>query len=108
MSRGAGFASVFAQAFETAGYPVAAIAPSHGQIPASVRSGGLTVPGFFTLGANDPVVDNDRVVAQVEDVVAAGVAATYSIEPGTALQASRFLRVPGVDGSTARRSSRYW
>jgi hypothetical protein len=102
MSRGAGFASVFAQAFETAGYPVAAIAPSHGQVPTSVRSGGLTVPGFFTLGANDPVVDNDRVVAQVEDVVAAGVAATYSIEPETALQASRFLRVPGVDGSTAK------
>ena len=102
MSRGAGFASVFAQAFETAGYPVAAIAPSHGQIPSSVRSGGgLTVPGFFTLGANDPVVDNDRVVAQVEDVIAAGVPATYSIEPETALRASRFLRVPGIDGTTA-------
>ena len=53
MSRGAGFASVFAQAFENAGSHVAAIAPSHGQIPASVRlSGGLTVPAFFTLGAN--------------------------------------------------------
>jgi dienelactone hydrolase len=102
MSRGAGFAAVFAQAFEAAGYQVAAIAPSHGQIPSSVRSGGgLTVPGFFTLGANDPVVDNDRVVAQVEDVIAAGVAATYTIEPETALQASRFLRVPGVDRTTA-------
>src|SRR5262245_19821390 len=31
MSRGAGFASVFAQAFKNAGYHVAAIAPSHGQ-----------------------------------------------------------------------------
>jgi poly(3-hydroxybutyrate) depolymerase len=102
MSRGAGFASVFAQAFENAGYPVAAIAPSHGQIPFSVRAnGGLTVPGYFTLGANDPVVDNDQVVGQVHDVVAHGVPASVTIEPETALQAVRFLRVPGIDGATA-------
>jgi len=102
MSRGAGFASVFAQSFTNAGLHVAAIAPSHGQIPASVRAnGGLTVPAFFTLGANDQLVDNDRTVAQVADLVAHGVPATCTIEPETNLQAARFLRVPGVDASTA-------
>jgi hypothetical protein len=102
MSRGAGFASVFAQAFKNAGYPIAAIAPSHGQIPLSVRSsGGLTVPAFFTLGANDQFVDNDQVVGQVHDVEARGVPASVTIEPETALQSARFLRVPGIDGPTA-------
>jgi dienelactone hydrolase len=102
MSRGAGFASVFAQAFENAGYPVAAIAPSHGPIPFVVRAtGGLTVPSFFALGANDPIVDNDQVVAQVEAVAARGVPASVTIEPEHALQATRFLRVPGIDGATA-------
>jgi hypothetical protein len=93
---------VFAQAFKNAGSPVAAIAPSHGQIPLSVRVlGGLTVPAYFTLGANDQIVDNNQVVAQVNDLVAHGVAASSVIEPETALQASRFLRVPGIDGPTA-------
>jgi predicted alpha/beta-hydrolase family hydrolase len=102
MSRGAGFASVFGQAFKNAGYPVAAIAPSHGQIPPSVRAnGGLTVPAFFALGANDEVVDNDQVVAQVDDVMARGVPASYVIEAEHDLNASRFLRVPGIDSPTA-------
>jgi poly(3-hydroxybutyrate) depolymerase len=102
MSRGAGFSSVFAQAFKNAGYPVAAIAPSHGQIPPSVRAnGGLTVPAFFALGANDPIVDNDQVVGQVEDVIARGVPASYVIEPEHTLDASRFLRVSGIDLPTA-------
>ncbi len=102
MSRGAGFASVFAQAFEHAGYPVAAIAPSHGQIPFIVRaSGGLTVPAFFTLGANDPIVDNAQVIAQVQAVASQGVPASVTVEPETNLQAVRFLRVPGIDGATA-------
>jgi dienelactone hydrolase len=102
MSRGAGFASVFAQAFENAGHPVAAIAPSHGQIPPSVRAGeGLTVPASFALGANDPFVDNARVVDKVADVVAKGVDASVTIEPETDLQAARFLRVPGIDSPTA-------
>jgi hypothetical protein len=102
MSRGAGFASVFAQAFKNAGYHVAAIAPSHGQIPMSVRlNGGLTVPAFFTLGANDETVDNNQTVAQVADLVAHGVAARCIIEPETNLNAWRFVRVPGVDSPTA-------
>ncbi len=102
MSRGAGFASVFAQAFKNAGYPVAAIAPSHGQIPLSVRaSGGLTVPAYFALGANDQIVDNQQVVAQVNDLVAHGIPASNVIEPETNLSAARFLRVPGIDGTTA-------
>jgi dienelactone hydrolase len=102
MSRGAGFASVFAQAFENAGCPVGAIAPSHGQIPPSVRTaGGLTVPAFFALGANDQFVDNDRVVAQVVDVAARGVDASATIEPEADLHAARFLRVPGIDSATA-------
>ncbi len=102
MSRGAGFAAVFAQAFENAGYPVAAIAPSHGQIPFAVRAlGGLTVPAFFALGANDPIVDNTQVIGQVDDLVAHGVAAQYVVEPESPLRSGRFLRVPNVDGPTA-------
>jgi dienelactone hydrolase len=102
MSRGAGFASVFAQAFKNAGYPVAAIAPSHGQIPISVRAnGGLTVPAYFTLGANDATVDNAQVVRQVNDLAAHGVPASFVIEPETNLNAARFLRVPGIDATTA-------
>jgi hypothetical protein len=102
MSRGAGFASVFAQAFRDGGYPVAAIAPSHGQIPASVRAaGGLDVPALFTLGANDPIVDNTQVLGQVADLVGRGVPAEAVVEPETPLSAARFLRVPGVDGATA-------
>ncbi len=99
MSRGAGFASVFAQAFKNAGYPVAAIAPSHGQIPIAVRAaGGLKVPAFFALGANDTVVDNNQVIRQVQQ---SGVPASYVVEPETNLTASRFLRVPGIDQPTA-------
>jgi hypothetical protein len=102
MSRGAGFASVFAQAFKDAGYPVAAIAPSHGPIPFVVRaSGGLDVPALFALGVNDTVVDNAQIVAQVKEVQQRGVPATYFVEAEAKLQPSRFLRVPGIDQATA-------
>lgn len=102
MSRGAGFASVFAQAFKDAGYPVAAIAPSHGPIPFAVRaSGGLDVPALFALGANDNVVDNTQIIGQVSEVQQRGVPAQYFVEPETRLQATRFLRVPGIDQPTA-------
>jgi hypothetical protein len=102
MSRGAGFASVFAQAFKNAGAPVAAIAPSHGQIPVAVRNGGgLDVPAIFTLGANDAIVDNAQVVRQVQQVEQRGIAAEDFVEPETNLQASRFLRVPCIDQPTA-------
>jgi dienelactone hydrolase len=102
MSQGAGFASVFARAFHDAGYPVRAIAPSHGQIPAVVRAaGGPGVPIFTALGANDTTVPNDRVVRQIADLQAQGLAAEVTIEPEVPLGAGRFLRVPGVDGPTA-------
>lgn len=102
MSQGAGFASVFAQAFENAGYPVAAIAPSHGPIPAVVRlSGGLTVPALFALGKNDPIVDNAQVATQVAQVAQSGVPTELHIEPETLLRPARFLRVPGIDPDTA-------
>ena len=102
MSQGAGFASVFAQAFKNAGYPVAAIAPSHGPIPGVVRnSGGLRVPASFALGANDPVVDNTQVARQVAVVAASGVPTELRIEPETALRPVRYLRVPGIDTTTA-------
>jgi dienelactone hydrolase len=102
MSRGAGFASVFAQAFKNAGDPVAAIAPSHGQIPIVVRNkGGLNVPAIFTLGANDTIVDNAQVIQQVQALQPRGISAEYFVEPETNLQASRFLRIPGIGQSTA-------
>jgi dienelactone hydrolase len=102
MSDGAGFASVFAQAFANAGYPVAAIAPSHGQIPAAVRNaGGLKVPALFALGANDPIVDDAHVEVQVALLIQSGVPAAIYVEPETPLRASRFLRVPGIDPATA-------
>lgn len=103
MSRGAGFTSVFAQAFENAGYPVGAIAPSHGQIPLSVRttSTGLTVPAFFALGANDPVVDNDNVIAQVANQKTRGILTECTIEPETDLTTARLLRVSGIDNAKA-------
>jgi dienelactone hydrolase len=76
MSQGAGFASVFARAFHDAGYPLGAIAPSHGQIPAAVRAaGGPGVPIFTALGANDATVPNDRVVRQIADLQSRGLAA---------------------------------
>jgi hypothetical protein len=102
MSQGAGFASVFAQAFKNAGYPVAAIAPSHGPIPVAVRNGGgLTVPALFALGANDPTVDNAAVLRQVFQVSQTGVPVAAYVEPETTLSSIRFLRVPGIDGPTA-------
>ncbi len=102
MSQGAGFASVFATAFKNAGYPVAAIAPSHGQIPVTVRnSGGLHVPALFALGANDPIVNNAQVLNQVAQVVRDGGTASAYVEPETSLQAVRFVRVPGIDPATA-------
>jgi dienelactone hydrolase len=102
MSEGAGFASVFAQAFENAGYPVAAIAPSHGGIPAAVRNaGGLTIPALFALGTNDPIVNNARVVIQVAEVAESGVPTALYIEPETRLRPVRYLRVPGIDSTTA-------
>ena len=102
MSQGAGFASVFARAFHDAGLPVAAIAPSHGQVPAVVRNaGGPGVPIFSALGANDAIVDNGRVVLQIAALQRAGLAADVVIEPETPLAAVRFLRVPGIDGDTA-------
>jgi dienelactone hydrolase len=102
MSQGAGFASAFAQAFTNAGYPVAAIAPSHGPIPAAVRlSGGLQVPAFFALGANDPIVDNTQVARQVAVVAASGIPVELHVEPETLLRPVRYLRVPGVDTPTA-------
>jgi dienelactone hydrolase len=102
MSRGAAFAAVFARAFHDAGYPVAAIAPSHGPIPASVRTtGGLPVPIFTALGANDPTIDDAQVVRQIAAVQAQGVPAQVTIEPETLLTSARFLRVDGVDVDTA-------
>jgi dienelactone hydrolase len=102
MSQGAGFASVFAQAFDNAGYPVAAIAPSHGPIPFAVRySGGLKVPALFALGENDPVVNNVQIAAQVAQVAQSGVPTELHIEAETLLRPARFLRVPGIDSATA-------
>jgi dienelactone hydrolase len=102
MSRGAAFASVFAQAFRNAGYPVAALAPSHGPIPPSVRlSGGLTVPALFALGANDQVVDNAQIEGQAAELAQRGVPAPLFVEPETPLAASRFLRVPDIDTTEA-------
>jgi dienelactone hydrolase len=102
MSQGAGFASVFAQAFKIAGYPVAAIAPSHGQIPAAVRNaGGLRIPALFALGTNDPIVNNTQVVNQVSQVAQSGVPTALYIEPETPLRPARYLRVPGIDSTTA-------
>jgi poly(3-hydroxybutyrate) depolymerase len=102
MSEGAGFASVFARSFKDAGYPVAAIAPSHGPIPVAVRNrGGLTVPAIFALGANDPIVNNSAVINQVFQVGQTGVPVAAYVEPETALTSARLLRVPGIDGATA-------
>jgi dienelactone hydrolase len=102
MSDGAGFASVFSQAFKNAGYPVAAIAPSHGQIPVAVRNaGGLKVPALFALGANDPLVNNARVEIQVALLSRSGIPTAIYVEPETLLQPARYLRVPGIDTTTA-------
>lgn len=102
MSQGAGFASVFAQAFANAGYPVAAIAPNHGPIPAAVRlSGGLHVPALFVLGKNDPIVDNAQVARQIAQVAQSGVPTELHIEPETLLSPARYTRVPGIDSDTA-------
>ncbi len=102
MSDGAGFASTFAQAFKNAGYPVAAIAPAHGQIPAAVRnSGGLDVPALFTLGANDTTVDNAQIERQVAELAGRGIPTQIFVEPETNLQIARLLRVPGITSTDA-------
>ena len=103
MSQGAGFASVFAQAFANAGYPVAAIAPSHGPIPAVVRlSGGLNDPGAVRARRERP--DRRQRAGrgrQVAPVGASGVPAELHVEPETLLRPTRYLRVPGYRPHTA-------
>jgi hypothetical protein len=66
-----------------------------------LASGGLDVPAFFALGANDQVVDNSRVVSQVRELQQRGIPADVVIEPETNLSPTRFLRVPGIDATTA-------
>jgi hypothetical protein len=56
---------------------------------------------LFALGANDPIVDNDQVVRQVAEVAASGVPVELHIEPETSLRPARYLRVPGIDTTTA-------
>ncbi len=64
-------------------------------------STGLTVPAFFALGANDPVVDNDNVIAQVANQKTRGILTECTIEPETDLTTARLLRVSGIDNAKA-------
>jgi hypothetical protein len=61
----------------------------------------LKVPALFALGANDTVVDDQHVEVQVALLAASGVPTALYVEPETALTATRFLRVPGIDTTTA-------
>jgi len=103
MSNGAAFASVFAQSFADAGYPVRASAMFMGRIAPVVRNGGgLTVPTYFVAGENDPVVAASAISFDHATTRGAGIPTSLYVAAEKPLTAARFLRIPGVDGSEAQ------
>lgn len=102
MSNGAAFTSVFGYATAEAGWPIRALSMHAGPVVAAVRNnGGLRVPTFFVVSANDTVVDNDNIHAAYEDMRDTGVEVAWHQVEETALTADRFTRIPGVDEEAA-------
>lgn len=103
MSNGSAFVGRWGQSWYDAGYPVAAIWMSNSRVAATVRlNGGLTVPGAFTIGANDSIVDNDEIRADYAATAAAGTPTVLYESLEKKLDKWRFLRVEGVDGNEAQ------
>ncbi len=102
MSNGAGFAGLFGHAMHSAGWPMQALSLHAGPVVAAVRNdGGLQVPTFFTVEANDTVVDNDNIRSHYETMLDDSVAAEWRTGVEVALHPRRFVRVEGIDEATS-------
>jgi poly(3-hydroxybutyrate) depolymerase len=103
MSNGARFVTLFGQTWSDAGYPVRAVAPYMGRIAEPVeQSGGLTVPTFFVTAENDFTSPPGPIAANYAATSGAGTPAELHVAQEMNLRASRFLRIPGIDGGEAQ------
>lgn len=102
MSNGARMVTLFGEAFHDAGLPVAAVAPFMGQAANPVRAGGgLSIPGFWVIAANDQTVPNPAIVADQAANEDNGVASVLAVKHEESLLSLRFTRIPAVDGDEA-------
>jgi hypothetical protein len=101
MSNGARFVSLWGQAWKDAGYPVQAIAMYMGRIAPAPSAAGLTVPTYFVSAVNDVTSPLGPIVADYNATRALGTPVELTIAQEQPLSASRFLRIPGIDGNEA-------
>jgi dienelactone hydrolase len=102
MSNGAAFAALWAAVSDRSTMPVDAVA-LYMSAPRAVvfKTGGLHVPTFMVLGQNDTRTNPAHERADLERIAAGGAPTELEEVPQRPLVAARYMRVPGVDSSTA-------
>jgi hypothetical protein len=102
MSNGSRFVTLWGQTWKDAGYPVKVIWGSHGKIADPVTaSGGLTVPTVLSTSVNDFTSPPIPIALGYQATVQAGTPAAFFMSQERALNASTYLRIPGVDSTEA-------
>lgn len=102
MSNGSRFVTLWGQRWKDAGYPVKVIWASHGKIADPVTaSGGLTVPTVFSTSVHDFTSPPIPIAVGYEATADGGTPALFFMSQERTLNASTFLRIPGVDGTEA-------
>jgi hypothetical protein len=102
MSNGSAFTALWAATSERSGMPVDA----EGLYMAGPRqvvfqTGGVDVPTFMVIGQNDTRTDPTRERAELQRIAAGGTPTELEEVPQRPILAARYLRVPGVNQTTA-------
>jgi hypothetical protein len=102
MSNGSAFAALWAAAESSADVPIGAVALyMAGPTKAVDRLGGLKVPTFMVVGANDTVTSPAKEKADLAAIAHAGFPTELHEVSQRAVTPARYLRVPGVTEATA-------
>jgi predicted esterase len=102
MSNGAAFVALWAAASTRAGQPVAAIGMYMAPVTRATMSiGGVPVPTFMVTGATDSITNPANEQATLAAIGTKGIPTEYHQVPERNVVAARYLRIPGVDETTA-------
>ncbi len=102
MSNGSSFVSIWAEALKQDGYPVHGVAKYMAGVPIAVKAnGGVTVPTQMVIAVNDTTTSPAKERNDLIAIQASGVDGRLDQENERAVLAARYLRIPGIDQSTA-------